>query len=86
MNAYYLMFKGDFYHHFFEEAKGIETIVQKEKAQKKINEVYLHNTFIRLGEHEDIKRLHFELKPLGFSYSTFKNFMNLCPAGSVDLL
>ena len=48
--------------------------------------MYLHNTFIRLGEHEDIKRLQFELKPMGFSYSTFKNFVNLCPAGSVDLL
>ncbi len=37
INDYYLMLKGDFYHHFLEEAKCIELINSKEKAQKKIN-------------------------------------------------
>lgn len=31
------MFKGDFYHHFLEEAKCIESITQKQRVQKKIN-------------------------------------------------
>lgn len=37
INDYYFMLKGDFYHHFLEEAKCIEQISSKEKAQKKIN-------------------------------------------------
>lgn len=42
------MRKGDFYHLFIEECKGIENIISKEKAQKKINEKYLQNVFMRL--------------------------------------
>jgi hypothetical protein len=37
INDYYLMLKGDFYHHFLEEAKAIENIPQKDRLQKKIN-------------------------------------------------
>ena len=37
INEYYLMLKGEFYYHFLEEAKCIELIASREKAQKKIN-------------------------------------------------
>lgn len=80
------MLKGDFYHHFLEETKCIEFIVSKEKAQKKINETCLQNTFMRLNEHEDAKRISFQLKALGFSYVGFKNFINICPVGNIDLV
>ena len=60
------MLKGDFYHHFLEEAKCIETITNKERVQKKINDTCLQNTFIRLNSMEDSKRVRFEVKPLGF--------------------
>ena len=50
INDYYLMLKGEFYHHFLEEAKGIELISNREKVQKKINETWLPNTFIRIGQ------------------------------------
>ena len=59
INEYYLMKKGDFYHHFLEEAKCIEVISSREKVQKKINEVCLPNTFIRLGQPEETKRVNF---------------------------
>jgi len=53
------MLKGDFYHHFLEEAKAIENIPQKDRLQKKINENCLQNTFIRLNCMEDAKRVEF---------------------------
>ena len=35
---------------------------------------------------EDAKRVSFEIKPLGFAYVGFKNFLNLCPVGNIDLV
>ena len=86
INEYYLMRKGDFYHHFLQEAKCIEVISSREKVQKKINEICLPNTFIRLGQPEETKRVNFEMKALGFSYIGFKNFVNICPVGNIDLV
>ena len=80
------MLKGDFYHHFLEEARVIEHVSNKEKAQKRINETCLQNTFIRLNNMEDAKRVSFEIKALGFSYIGFKNFVNICPVGNIDLV
>jgi hypothetical protein len=37
INDYYFMLKGEFYHHFLEEAKCIESISSREKVQRKIN-------------------------------------------------
>ena len=79
INGYFLMLKGDFYHHFLEEAKVLQTVSVKDKQLRKLNETCLPNTFMRLGNFEDIKRVSFELKPLGFEYSGFKDFVNMCP-------
>jgi hypothetical protein len=35
---------------------------------------------------EDAKRVQFELKQIGFSYIGFKNFVNVCPVGNIDLV
>lgn len=86
INSYYLMLKGDFYHHFLEEAKCVESIANKDRIQKKINETCLQNTFIRLNNLEDAKRVYYEIKPLGFEFHGFKNFVNVCPVGNIDLV
>lgn len=80
------MLKGDFYHHFLEEVKKVENIPSKERIQRKINETCLQNTFIRLNNPEDAKRIYYEIKPLGFTYNGFKNFLNVCPVGNIDLV
>jgi hypothetical protein len=41
---------------------------------------------MRISQPEEAKRVSFELKPLGFSYVGFKNFVNICPVGNIDLV
>lgn len=80
------MIKGDFYHLLLEKCKGIERIPHKEKVQKNINSIYLPNTFERLNISEDVEKIRFDLRPLGFSFNGFKSFNHLCPVGNIDLI
>ena len=86
VNDYYLMIKGDFYHLLLEKCKGIERIPHKEKVQKNINSIYLPNTFERLNISDDVDKIRFDLRPLGFSFNGFKSFNHLCPVGNIDLI
>ena len=84
INDYLLMIKGDFYHHFLEEAKILETISSKEKQQRKLNDTCLPNTFMRLGTFEDVKRVSFEIKPLGVDYKADELKIGIRAKGSKE--
>lgn len=81
VNDYYLLFKGDFYHRFLEESLTLRKIHNKDKMQHALAEIVG-----RISPLEDVKRLSFEVKQLGFAYLGFKNFINICPVGNVDLI
>lgn len=80
------MTKGDFYQLLLEESKDIDKVTQKQKAQRKLNEQYLQNTFMRLNSFDDAKKIFFQLRPLGFNFHGFRTFNQLCPVGNIDLI